>query len=100
MLSRSALTEQNNNFTPASDGILEAGQLYILPRFIRLCRANRNIVMTSFILSIAYNMVGIYYAVQGHLSPMIAAILMPSSSLCIVLVTFGSSNWLAKRMKL
>lgn len=95
-----ALTEQNNNFTPASDGILEAGQLSMLPRFIRLCRANRNIVMTSFILSIAYNIVGIYYAVQGHLSPMIAAILMPSSSLCIVLVTFGSSNWLAKRMKL
>jgi len=95
-----ALSEQNNNFTPASDAIMEAKELSKLTKFIRLSKANRKIVLTSFILSIVYNIIGLYFAVQGNLSPLIAAILMPSSSLCIFLVTFGSSSWLAKSMKL
>ena len=95
-----ALSEQNNNFTPASDAIMEAKELSKLTKFIRLSKANRKIVLTSFILSIVYNIIGLYFAVQGNLSPLIAAILMPGSSLCIFLVTFGSSSWLAKSMKL
>lgn len=95
-----ALTEDSNNFTPASDAILEASQLDKFIRFIRLCKANKQIVMAAFILSILYNLVGISIAVQGMLSPMAAAILMPLSSLSILLVTFGSSNLSARLMKL
>lgn len=95
-----ALAEDNNNFTPASDAILEATQFSRLAKFIRICRANRYIVIASFVLSILYNIIGLFFAVQGLLSPIIAAILMPSSSLCILLITFGSSNWLAARLKL
>jgi Cu+-exporting ATPase len=95
-----AVTEQANNFTPASDAILQAKQLSKLSRFIYLCKANKNIVMASFILSLVYNIIGLSFAVQGNLSPLIAAILMPSSSLSIVLITFGCSNLLAKWMKL
>ena len=95
-----AVAEQNNNFTPASDAIIDAGKLSQLDRFIYLCKANRNIVMASFILSIVYNIIGLFFAVQGTLSPLIAAILMPSSSLSILLITFGSSNLLAKWLKL
>jgi len=95
-----AVAEQNNNFTPASDAIVDASKLSQLDRFIYLCKANRNIVMASFILSIVYNIIGLFFAVQGTLSPLIAAILMPSSSLSILLITFGSSNLLAKWLKL
>jgi Cu+-exporting ATPase len=95
-----AVSEQNNNFTPASDAIIEAKELSKLTKFIRLCKANRKIVLASFILSISYNIIGLFFAVQGSLSPLIAAMLMPSSSLCIFLITFGSSSWLAKRMQL
>ena len=95
-----ALSEQNNNFTPSSDAILDAGNLSSFTKFIRLCKANQKIILASFVLSIVYNIVGLYFAVSGTLSPLIAAILMPSSSLCIFLITFGSSNWLAKRLKL
>ena len=95
-----AVAEQTNNFTPASDAIMEANQLSRLTKFIQLCRANRNIVMASFVLSIVYNIIGLFFAVQGNLSPLVAAILMPSSSLSILLITFGSSSLLAKRMKL
>ena len=95
-----AVTEQSNNFTPSSSAILEAGQLSKLYSFIRLCKANRKIVIASFILSIVYNIIGIFFAVQGNLSPLIAAILMPSSSFSIFLVTFGSSSLIARWLKL
>jgi Cu+-exporting ATPase len=95
-----AVAEQTNNFTPSSDAILEARQLSRLTSFIQLCRANRHIVIASFVLSIVYNLVGLFFAVQGILSPLVAAILMPSSSLSILLVTFGSSSLLARRLKL
>jgi Cu+-exporting ATPase len=95
-----AVAEQTNNFTPSSDAIIEARKLSGLTRFIRLCRANRNIVVASFVLSIVYNVIGLFFAVQGMLSPLIAAILMPSSSLSILLLTFGSSSLIAKRLKL
>lgn len=95
-----AVAEQTNNFTPSSDAIIEAKQLSRLPQFIALCLANRNIVIASFVLSIVYNIIGLFFAVQGSLSPLIAAILMPLSSLSIVLITFGSSSLMAKWLKL
>ena len=91
-----AVAEQTNSFTPASDAIIDAARLSQLDRFIYLCKANRKIVIASFILSIVYNLIGLFFAVQGNLSPLIAAILMPSSSLTILLITFGCSNLLAK----
>ena len=95
-----AVTEQANNFTPSSDAIIEAGQLPRLTKFFKLCSANKNIVVASFVLSIVYNVVGLFFAVQGILSPLVAAILMPSSSLSILLLTFGSSSLIAKKMGL
>jgi len=95
-----AVAEQTNNFTPASDAIIEAKQFSKLPKFIALCKANKKIVMAAFILSLVYNIIGESFAVQGTLSPLMAAILMPISSLSILLVTFGSSNLLAKWMRL
>ena len=91
-----AVSGQVNNFTPSSDAIIAASELGRLPRFIRLCKANRSIVMASFVLSIAYNIIGLLFAVQGNLSPLVAAILMPSSSLSILLLTFGSSSVVAR----
>lgn len=95
-----AVSEQSNNFTPSSDAIIEAKKLTWLTRFIRLCSANRNIVVASFVLSIVYNLIGLFFAVQGNLSPLVAAILMPSSSLSILLITFGSSSLIARRLRL
>ncbi|WEK33870.1 MAG: heavy metal translocating P-type ATPase metal-binding domain-containing protein [Candidatus Pseudobacter hemicellulosilyticus] len=95
-----AIAEDSNNFTPASDAILEASQLSNLPKFIRLCKVNKRIVLTSFVVSILYNLVGLFFAVQGMLSPLVAAILMPASSLSILLITFGSSNLVARWWKL
>ncbi len=88
-----AISETNHHFTPASDGILSAEELPKLYRFIQLCKANKKVVVTAFVISIFYNIIGLSFAVSGSLSPIVAAILMPSSSISIVLITFGLSNY-------
>ncbi|MEO5944358.1 MAG: HAD-IC family P-type ATPase, partial [Ferruginibacter sp.] len=80
-----AVTENSSRFSPASDAILDGNKVTMLDKFISYAKAGKNIVMASFILSILYNVVGLSFAVQGILSPMVAAILMPASSISIVL---------------
>jgi Cu+-exporting ATPase len=80
-----AVTDATSLFSPASDGILDGSQAGKLARFLRYARTGRKIVMASFILSILYNLVGLSFATRALLSPMIAAILMPASSISIVL---------------
>ncbi|SFD33393.1 Cu+-exporting ATPase [Chitinophaga sp. CF118] len=91
-----SIAENSNNFTPASDGILEAAKLPQLPHFIKICKANNRIIIISFIISLIYNITGLYFAVQGILSPLTAAILMPASSISIILITYGLSEWADK----
>ena len=95
-----AVSDNTNNFTPASDAIIDASRLVRLPKFISLCRMNKPVVLFSFTISVLYNLVGLFFAVQGNLSPMIAAILMPASSLTILLVTFGSGSLIAWKLGL
>ena len=79
-----AVSENSAQFSPASDAILEGSRVHLLNTFISYASSGKNIVLASFILSILYNIVGLSFAVQGSLSPMIAAILMPISSITIV----------------
>ena len=84
-----AISDDLNNFSPASDAILDGHQFGDLPHFFSLARWSRRIVWLSFLLSLVYNTVGLSYAVQGELSPWVAAILMPISSITIILFTTG-----------
>lgn len=95
-----ALTEGTNNFTPASDGILDASQFARLSKFIAFAKSGQQIIMASFVLSILYNIIGLYFAVKGTLSPLIAAILMPTSSLSIILITYGLSEMAGRKQGL
>jgi len=95
-----AITEGSNNFTPASDGILDAAQFSKLHQFIQFAKGSKTIILSSFVLSILYNVIGLYFALQGTLSPLVAAILMPISSVSIILVTYGLSGLLARKYKL
>jgi Cu+-exporting ATPase len=45
-----------------------------------------------------YNIIGLYYAISGQLSPVIAAILMPISSISVVIFTTVTTNLLGKRL--
>lgn len=79
-----AVTDQTHLFTPASDAILEGHQVSRLFHLIQYAKKSKTIIVLLFTLSIIYNLVGMYFATQAMLSPMVAAILMPISSISIV----------------
>ena len=87
-----AVSDNINNFSPACDGILEGSHLSFLPQYVRLAKAGRSIVVQSFIISVVYNIIGLSFALTGTLAPVIAAILMPASSISIVLYTTIASR--------
>jgi len=92
-----AVSENSAQFSPASDAILDGSKVSMLDKFISFARSGKTIVMASFILSILYNIVGLSFAVQGLLSPMVAAILMPTSSISIVLFVSLYSSFIARK---
>jgi len=85
------------SFSPACDGIIESSKFYNLFKFIRFTRLAYSIVIVSFVISFFYNLVGIGFAVTGSMSPLIAAILMPVSSVSVVLFATMSVKLLSKR---
>ena len=95
-----AVSDHTGIFSPASDAILQGEQVGKLASLLRFARNGKAIVTASFILSILYNIVGLGFAVQGSLSPLIAAILMPASSISIVVFVTIVSTFTARRLGL
>ncbi len=79
-----AVSENVNVFSPACDGILDASQFQKIGFFMHYAKKARQTIYMSFGLSLAYNVVGLTYAVSGNLSPLVAAIIMPLSTITIV----------------
>lgn len=92
------VAENTNNFTPACDAILHADEFARLPEFVRLARAGVKIVHRSYAIAFTYNAIGLSFAVAGALSPLVAAVLMPVSSISIVLFGVGMGNWAARHL--
>lgn len=92
-----AISDRVSHFSPASDAILDADSFEKIPEFLAFAKQSRNVIKASFALSFLYNIVGISLAVQGILSPVICAVLMPLSSISVVLFTTLSTNFLAWR---
>lgn len=82
-----AVTDNINNFSPSCDAILDGKSFHKIPQFIQLAKDGVKVIYMSFAISLAYNLTGLYFAVQGVLSPLIAAILMPLSTITIILFT-------------
>ena len=95
-----AVSDDAARFSPACDAIMDGAALGKLAAFISYARVGRQIVMASFILSILYNVVGVSFAVQAKLSPLVAAILMPLSSISIVLLVTLLTSLVARRKNL
>lgn len=95
-----ALTDEISNFTPACDAVLDADQLEKLPIFLRFTKKCVQVIHGSFCISLVYNIIGLSFAVQGTMSPLVAAILMPLSSVTVVSFTTGMTNIFGKRLRL
>lgn len=94
-----AISEDVNVFSPACDAILDASKFKHLYSYFKASKASINIIKWSFMLSFIYNVIGLYFAVTGQLSPVIAAILMPLSSISIVVFTTVCTNLLGRKLK-
>ena len=95
-----AVTEDIGNFSPASDAILDASKIVLLPNFLGYSKSAVKIIYISFVISFFYNLIGLGFAIQGMLSPIIAAVLMPFSSISVVMFATLSTNFMANRFNL
>ncbi|MCB0399736.1 MAG: heavy metal translocating P-type ATPase metal-binding domain-containing protein [Winogradskyella sp.] len=94
-----AISENVNVFSPACDAILDASKFKQLYRFIMASKSAIKIIKWSFVLSFIYNVIGLYFAVTGQLAPVVAAILMPLSSISIVVFTTVCTNFIGRKLK-
>jgi len=87
------------HFSPACDAILEANKFKSLNKYIKFSKNAIKVVYVSLGISFVYNVVGLYFAISGQLSPIIAAILMPASSISVVAFASISVILLSKLRK-
>ena len=92
------LSENIYNFSPASDAILSAKKITLLPSFLHFTRKTIHILKYCFSFSLLYNTIGLAIAISGNLTPLIAAILMPISSISVVFLAVISVQLLAKKI--
>lgn len=95
-----AVSDNMNNYFPACDAILDGEKFKKLSSLLAFTRVARRVITISFVLSVLYNLVGIFFSVRGEMSPLVAAILMPASSFSVILLTTLSVRYGAMRQKI
>lgn len=79
------ISSENNNFNPSCDVIVSAAVFTELPRILTFGKQLKHLLLGALLIAFLYNSIGLYFAVTGKLSPVVAAILMPTSSLSVML---------------
>jgi Cu+-exporting ATPase len=93
-----AISDDHMHFTPSSDAILKGSALERLGDFLAYSKFGLKLIKASFILSLFYNAIGLSYAIQGNLSPLVAAILMPINSISMLAMATWGMNWQGNRI--
>ncbi|KGD68525.1 heavy metal translocating P-type ATPase [Flavobacterium aquatile] len=94
-----SISENVNVFSPACDGILDASMFDRIAFFMNFSKNAMKTIYMSFGLSLLYNVVGLSFAVTGNLLPIVAAIIMPLSTVTIVSFVTIMSNLFARNFK-
>lgn len=92
-----SISENVNVFSPACDAILDASEFQKFDYFLKLSKNSITTIKMSFALSLLYNVVGLSFAVTGNLLPLVAAIIMPLSTITIVSFVTLMSSYYANR---
>ena len=93
-----SISENVNVFSPACDAILDASVFQQLDYFLKLSKKAMTTIKMSFTLSLLYNVVGLSFAITGNLLPLVAAIIMPLSTVTIVSFVTVMSNFYARSL--
>ncbi|QDP85066.1 HAD-IC family P-type ATPase [Chryseobacterium sp. SNU WT5] len=88
-----AVADDTHSFTPSSDVIMAGEKMNELKKYFDLSKDAVKIVKFTFAISLFYNVIGLSFAVTGHLSPLVAAVLMPISSISVVIFT-SLATWI------
>ncbi|MGE5353207.1 MAG: heavy metal translocating P-type ATPase [Acidobacteriota bacterium] len=91
-----SISEEAINFSPACDAILEAREFKRLADFLRFSKISMKIIYMNLVISLMYNIAGVSFAINNNLTPVISAILMPLSSITVVVLATLSTNLMAK----
>ena len=92
-----AIADDTNSFTPSSDVIMDGKKLADFDKYLDFSKDAMTIVKITFAISFLYNIVGLSFAVTGHMSPLFAAIIMPISSISVVAFTSIVTWWRSRR---
>ena len=92
-----SISENVNVFSPACDAILDASVFDQLDAFMLLSKKAITTIIMSFTISLVYNLVGLLFAVTGNLLPLVAAIIMPLSTITIVSFVTLMSNYYSQK---
>lgn len=94
-----SISEDTNNFSPACDAILDASNFRLLPQYVEFSKKAIQTVKLSMIISLLYNVIGLSFAIQGLLSPLFSSILMPTSSITVVLFSSLLIKYHSRKLK-
>jgi P-type Cu+ transporter len=92
-----AVVEKIGVFSPASDVILDAAQVPKLAQLLAFSRRSARVVRAGFAVSALYNVAGVSIAAAGLLAPIVCAVLMPLSSVTVVVFASSVTAWMAHR---
>lgn len=95
-----AVSEQAGQFTPASDAIIAGEQVPKMHQFLAFAKDSRKVIFVNLSMSLLYNVVGLSFALTGHLTPVVSAILMPISSISVVISATLLTNYYARKNQL
>lgn len=91
------ISENVNVFSPACDAIVDASKFKNIPSLLTIAKKSNELIIASFVVSFLYNIIGLSFAVTGNLSPIVAAILMPLSSISVVALVTLFSNIIIRK---
>jgi Cu+-exporting ATPase len=74
-----------NNFFPECDVFIKAKEINNIYILLKFSNFGVKMVKLACFISVLYNIIGLYFAVSGRLQPVVASILMPVSSISVVL---------------
>jgi P-type Cu+ transporter len=86
----------SGRFAPSSEVIVAEAHFHRLESFLSYSRSAIKIVVICVIVSLGYNIIGLTAAMEGWISPLISAILMPLSSLTVMTISIFLTGLVAK----
>lgn len=94
-----AIVDNTHQFSPSSDAILLSESFRFIADNFQLASKSTVVLKVAFGFAFIYNVIGLFFAISGQLSPLVATILMPLSSISIVFLCTGLTHWIFSKHK-